>query len=374
MAHKRQETGWQPPPAPDPEHERLAADMFPLLTEAEGEGVLGQGAMLSFMALALDSDDLIEEPEFSGVYANPLLCVEAFAQELAEQGLEEVDPEELDAAEQAEAYQGLMEGTVEQTLTPELQEAILSALRDLRERAQEEGKEALMVQAAAVYAFLDGMGSDEVWVNVGVVQAVIQRSLDAGLEMQGITLEATRRAAAGKGKPGLLRRLLGATPEQRMDTVLASYPGLAGYMTGQIESNWDEGVEALGFGQLDLGLFSEAETSAALEKARSLGIELKEGAQMLVADAESAEDKVQAFALWLISYVDELATPQRLARMQARLDDLAVEMTPSQLAFLAMLNEELQAGNASERLRPLLVRALLGEAQNAVGARAQVQG
>jgi hypothetical protein len=218
------------------------------------------------------------------------------------------------------------------------------------------------------------MRSDEVWANVGVVQALIHRSLQAGLEMYHATEAAIEKAVAGRGIRGLIRRLTGVRLGQPMSEVLTKYPGLEDFLAGEVQGRWEEGVEALGLGELDLGLFSRAETSAALEKARSLGIKLTEKAEMLVADAESAEEKVQAFALWMISYVDELATPQRLAQMQAKLDDFAADAAPSQLAFLAMLNEEFQEADASDQLRPLLARALLGEAQNAMGTKAQVAG
>jgi hypothetical protein len=373
MARKRRETGWQPPPAPDWEQEQLVADMFPVLAEAEEAGP-EEGTMLSFMALALDSGELIEQPEFDGVYANPLLCVEAFGWELEEQGLEEVDPEQLDTEEQEKAYQGLIEGTVRQTLTPELQEAILSALRDLRQRAQEEGDAELKAQSAAVYAFLDGMGADEVWVNVGVVQALVQRSLDAGIGIYDVTQEAAERAMAGGGIPGLLRRLTGAVAEQTMDDVLAKYPGLAGFLTEDIETRWQQGVDALASGKLDLGLFDEAEVSVALDKARSLGLKLTTEGALLVAGTGSEEEKVQAFASWLSSYVEELAAPPRLARMQARLDEFAGAASPSQLTFLSLLNEEFEEADGPDRLLPVLERALAGEMQNTVLDSGQVEG
>jgi hypothetical protein len=348
--------------------------MFPLGAEADEDAVPEEGAMLSFMALVLDSGELIEEPEFDGIYANPLLCVEAFGRELEEQGLEEVGPDQLDTAEQEEVYQELMEGTVRQTLTPELQEGILSALQDLRQRAREEGDAELVSQSAAVYAFLDGVAVDEVWTQVGIVQALVHRSLGAGIEMYDVTQEAAERAMAGGGIRGLLRRLAGAAPEQTMDGVLAKYPGLADFLDRDVETRWQEGVNALASGELDLGLFDEAEVAAALEKARSLGLKLMAEGALLVAGTGSEEEKVQAFASWLTNHVDELATAPRLARMQARLNEFADGAPPSQLAFLSLLNEELREPDNLDRLRPVLARVLVGEMQTAVRDQEEADG
>ena len=53
MARKRRETGWQPPPEPDPEQERLMADMAPLLMGAEDGVVATEAAMVPFMQMVL---------------------------------------------------------------------------------------------------------------------------------------------------------------------------------------------------------------------------------------------------------------------------------------------------------------------------------
>lgn len=363
MERKRRETGWEPPPEPDMEQERLMADMVPLLGEAKGQDIPPEAVMMPLMELILDSDNLIEEPEFDGIYAHPLLCAEAFDEAIADHDLEDVSPSDLPADQQEEIYLELIEETVSEVLTPELEEAILSALQDLRERAREEGDEDLVAQAAAVYAFLDEM-SAEMWINVGVVQAVVQRSLNAGMEMYDVVQEIAEKAAAGEGRSGFLRRLIGATPEQKMEQVLAKYPGLEGFMADQVQGDWEEGLDALTVGELDLGVFAEAEIAAALEQARSLGIKLTGQGEVLVPDAESEEEKVQAFVTWLLGYVKEMATPERLGRVQARLGEFAEEADPSELAFLSLANEELQGAELSDRLQALLVRALVGEMRN----------
>jgi hypothetical protein len=371
IARKRQETGWQAPPAPDPEQEQLVADMAPLLKDV-GDGVVAtEASMVPFMQMVLESEALIEQPEFDGVYANPWLCVLALDTAIEEHGLEDVEPSDMPADEREEMYMELVEDMTMQVLGTELEEVILSTLRDLRQRAREEGNTELMSQVAAVYAFLDGISADEVWAQVGVVQSVVHRSLNAGLEMRDVAQEAAKRAAVGRRFRGFLGRLTGITPERTVDDVLAKYPGLAGFLGEEVETTWQQGADALASGALHLGLFSEAEVSTALEKAGSLGIEFTENGEVLAADAQSAENEVPAFAQWMVGYVHELATPQRLASMQARLDDFAGEETPFQLAFLAMLDDEFQQTDASDRLRPVLERALLGEMRNVVVASEQ---
>ncbi|MFN2226035.1 MAG: hypothetical protein ACK2UY_07000, partial [Anaerolineae bacterium] len=221
MERKRRETGWEPPPEPDMEQEQLLADMIPLLGGAEEGAVPEHVAMIPLMELILASEDLVEEPEFDGIYAHPLLCVQAFGEAMEELGLEDVGPEILPPAEEEETRAELMEATTMAVLTDDLQEAILNALDELRERAREEGDADLVAHAAAVYSFLDDLVMDAMWSNIGVVQAVISRSLSAGLEMYEIIQEEAERAAEGKGSPGLVRRLVGATAEQKMERALA---------------------------------------------------------------------------------------------------------------------------------------------------------
>lgn len=372
MERKRRETGWEPPLEPDMEQERLMADMIPLLGGAEGEDIPPEVVMMPLMELILDSDHLIEEPEFDGVYAPPLLCVEAFGEAIADRDLEDISPHDLSTDEQEEVYLELIEETVSEVLTPELEEALLSALQALRERARKEDDEDLVAQAASVYAFLDEM-SAEIWINVGVVQAVVQRSLSAGMEMYDVVEEIAERAAAGKGRPGLLRRLIGATPEQKMEHVLAKYPGLEAFMTDQVQDDWEAGADALTAGELDLGLFSEAEISAALEEMRSLGIKLAGQGGLLVPDSGSEEEKARTFALWLGSYVKELATPERREQMQARLGEFAEDAGPSELAFLSLANGELEGEEMSARLLAFLARALVGEMQNFILKREEAE-
>lgn len=372
MARKRRQTGWQPPPAPDWERDQLAPDLL-LLPGSGGNEAPGEGVPVQFVETILYSDNLIDEPEFEGIYAEPFVCMQVFSAGLEARDLEGVDPDQLRTAEKEEVYLGLLEEVSRETLVPELQEAILAALRDLRQRAQDESKVALMSQAAAVYAFLDGVRDDEVWAQVGVVQAVVQRSLRAGIEIYNATEEAVESAEAG-GIRRLLGRLTGARPEQNVGHVVAKYPGLADFLAGEVEGRWHQGVDALGSGELDLGLFSEAELAAALEAAHSMGLKLTAEGSLLVVDADSAGEELQAFASWLSAYVDDLAAPRRLAHMQSRLDELAETASPSQLAFLSLLSEELEAADGLDRLRPVLERALVGEMRNVVLASEQGEG
>jgi hypothetical protein len=203
------------------------------------------------------------------------------------------------------------------------------------------------------------------WAHIGIVQAVLTRSLNAGVEMYEIITEEAERAAEGKGSPGLVRRLVGATAEQKMERALARYPGLIEFMAEQTQDDWEEGAEALGVGELDLGLFSEAEISAAFAHAESLGFHLQKGD--LISEEEPAAAAAQALGQWMLSYVRDLATPERLAEMQAQIDEFAAqEEEPAWLTFLSLMRSELEEPDGSEHLYSLLVHALAGEMQNSV--------
>ncbi|MEJ2209991.1 MAG: hypothetical protein P8129_13255 [Anaerolineae bacterium] len=370
IERKRRETGWQPAPEPDMEQERLMADMIPLLGGAE-EGAVPEGvAMALFMEKILDSDELINEPEFDGVYVHPLHCVPVFVQGLQELGLEDLDPEDLPMSEQEDLRADLQEELTMRVLTPEVQEAILSALEDLRERAREEGDKDLMAQAAGVYSFLEDAPADEMWANIGVARAVVGRSLDAGLEMYDVLQEQARQKGAGQGGPGALRRLLGATPQRKLERIINKYPGLADFMVEQLEVDWEEGAHALGSGEIDVGFFSAAEISAAFDEAYAVGLELDEEGDLVHGEG-AGEDAGEAFVKRLQSYERELSTPERLAQMQARLDEFSREADPSWLTFFSMLNDAFESGEKADLLHRLLVHALVGEMQNSVRKEAE---
>lgn len=374
MARKRRQTGWQPPPAPDWEQDQVAADMSSLLFGTGENDVPHEELMIPAMEKILNSDDLIQEPEFDGVYADPFVCLQLFSAALEAEGLGGAGPDQLPVAQKEDVYPRLIEELSRRILIPEVQEAILAALQDLRTRAREEGQEALMAQAAGVGAFLDEVRADEVWAQIGVVQAVARRSLSAGIDIYRVTAKAAEGSATGRGIERLLGHFTGATPKQSMEDVLAKYPGLENFLSGELQGTWEEGVAALASGVLDLGLFSQAEVSAAFEGARSLGVKLTAEGDLLIAGTGSEEEKIQAFASWLSGYVDELATRPRLARMQARLGVYADTAPPSELAFLSLLNEEFEGVDRADRLRPVLERALVGEMRKAVVDSQQEEG
>lgn len=371
MERKRRETGWEPPPEPDMDQERLLADMAPLLGAAEEDRMPSDLPMGPFIEMVVDSDDLIEEPEFDRVYVHPFLAVEAFSEWIEELGLEDLESDELSMPEREEARAELMAATTMQVLTEDLQVTILSALEELRERARHEGDPDLVARAAAVHAFLDA-ADDKMWAHVGVVEAIIDRSLTAGMELHDLVEEEAEREAADRASPGLLRGMVRATPGQRMDHVIAKYPGLAEFLEERLQQDWEEGADALASGDLILGLFSEAERSAALAEAASWGIQLTGQGGFLVPERGSSQDAVGSFVARLRSYLEELVTAERLAQMQTRVDEFAVDADPAWLTFLSILSTELEQGKASQHLHYMLVHALLGEMQKSV--RRKIEG
>ena len=108
-----------------------------------------------------------------------------------------------------------------------------------------------------------------------------------------------------------------------------------------------------------------AEISAAFAHAESLGFHLQKGD--LIPEEEPAAAAAQALGQWMLSYVRDLATPERLAEMQAQIDEFAAqEEEPAWLTFLSLMRSELEEPDSSEHLYSLLVHALAGEMQNSV--------
>jgi hypothetical protein len=347
------------------QQDELFEDMLPLFPKLDG--VSDVSAAEQLMTPILMSDDLADEPELDHIFIDPFLCAETLAQVGQEMGL---DPESLSALDEEEgedARLDMLEEVARRVVTDEVRQEILDGLNSLRRRLKRSRKRKKVAQVAAVQSFLDmgGDGNDEAWPMIGLVQAIVARSIAVGFEMVEASMEIKDQVGGDdRGLAGLPQRLAESPLVKKFDKLLKKVPGLSGFLTKQADSIWEEGVNAIYEGKLNLELYSPEELAGGLDALRTaLGIDTINEAESETIAASMSEEKGKAVVLAIDNYVGQLFTPDRLDQLRARIATVmdTGEYPGKWLSFLLMLQEQMAREDAAKNERGFLIRALLGE-------------
>ncbi|MBE7473548.1 MAG: hypothetical protein DPW09_09215 [Anaerolineae bacterium] len=360
VARQRQARGWISPNERAKQRQELVEDMAPLLAIAE-TGAGSEEENLFF--LLADSGDLIEEAEFEAIFAEPLVTLPTYISVAEKLGFPSPDdlfnlPEE----EQSEKKAEIMEETTRRLLTDELRQEILVALNGLRLRWKKEGQRAEAARAAGLQLILNDRKSKGLWSTIGLVQAIVLRSLEAGFELVGVTVdEESEEADEDRPLSDLYKRLNEPEVTGKLEEAIKKVPGLEDYLDKQLDKIWEEGDEALFRGELNLGLFTTEELEAG---AKIFNQVMREQAEDEKA-ADSTKEQTQKLFTQLNAYLVELFTPERLEQLRARLHTILEEgVYPGRyFSYVKMMTEAMAEEDAAENERPFLFKALLGELQ-----------
>jgi hypothetical protein len=360
----------KPAKASSHQQDELLDDMLPLFPK------LGRGSDVSaaerLMTPILMSDALADEPELDHIFIDPFLCAETLTLVAQEMDLEPESLSALDEEEGEAVRLEMLEEIARRVVTDEVRQEILDGLNSLRLRLKRSRKRKRVAQVAAVQSFLGmgGDGNDEAWPMIGLVQAIVTRSITAGFEMAEASMEVKNELGGhDQGKTALLQKLTGSMLVQKFDTLLSKMPGLGGFLTKQAENIWEEGMDAIYEGELNLGLYSPEELASGLEVFRAaIGIDENKETEAEKVVAAMSEEKGKAVVLAIDNYVGQLFTPERLGQLRARINAglAAAEHPRERLAFLLMLKEHMAHENAAENERGFLIRALVGEMRSIV--------
>jgi hypothetical protein len=338
--------------------------MLPLLSQADDpSAAFGSGEEELFQVLVI-SGDLLEEPEFEGIFVSPVDCIHTLPEVGEELGIDPAAMMALPAAEREDTHLRLLEGVIQRLLSDELKEDILKGLNDLRLRTKRAGHAQEAARAAVLHSFLT-LGTDSsTWFMVGLVRAIFQRSLEAGFNLLEVSMEMMEPEESVGRIPSLLRRLRRSKPSRKADGLLGQIPGLTAYLQKQADSVWDEGLEAISSGDLYLELFSAEELRACFEiVSAGLGYTLGEAGPESPQTGRPTTEDIAATWQRLDTYLTELFTPARLDRLRARLDALIEGAAiPKQWApFVFLLTQRMSDEEALRYEKRFLVQALLGE-------------
>jgi len=369
-SRKRKERAGRSPQSRD--HSRpdeIIEDMLPLFPLLEDGASSSDTDMDQFMMLLLDSADLIEEPEFEEIIIDPMHSMETFAEVAQEL---DIDPGVLDDSfdeERDDALAEALEITIQRLLTDDLRRDIVSALNTLRLRLKRSGKEEEVARVAALQSFLrEGTIDAGMWSLFGLVQAIVSRSMAAGLALFSVSMELAETAPVGEDDTSLTfsQRLTQSPLVKKVDTLLRKTPGLRAYMEKQADKAWDEGMQALFAGDLYLGLFSQDELGEGMYRvAESLRVDIDgEGTSQGKALPARTQKTANTIFSCLEEYVAEICTPARLDQLRSRLDTILSDSDHlgEHLSFVLLLSNSL-ADDDGEEDRDWLVSAFLGESR-----------
>jgi len=366
MAQKRRERGWRPPqPSVPSQEQELLDDILPLFPIADGIGPSPEASMKPLMTTILDSADLVEEPEFEDIIINPLQCMEIFAEVGEDLGITAEEFAELPEDERDDTHFEMLQKTIQRLLTDEIRQTIIKRLDKLRLRLKKSGQTDRVARVATLQMFLPSQEGDEMWPMVGLVQAIVQRSLAAGFELFEMTMEATEGNDLDEGGSSLLQKLSHSSIGEKADSLLKKIPGLSGFLENQSNKIWEEGEEAIFDGDLYLELYTDEE----LDAVAAIFTEVlepdpaEESGSKEAERAELNEETGKALVTELANYVDKLFTPARLDQLRARLDSLVndPDYPKKWLPFILMLIQYMGEENAAEYEQQFLVKALFGE-------------
>jgi hypothetical protein len=257
--------------------------------------------------------------------------------------------------------------TTQRLLTDDLRQDVVDGLNNLRLRLKRSGKQEQVTQAAALQSFLRDNEDDGTWSMIGLVQAIVQRSLAAGFELLEASMEVMEADHPGGSEAPLTlsQKLAQSSLAQRADAVLRKIPGLSGFLEKQADKIWEEGTDAIFEGDLYLELFTpeELETGFDIFETTFGGDVSQETAPQETPLLTIKEEKAKSLISRVDDYITELFTPERLDQLRARLNTVLndPDCPKEWLAFIMMLGEYMATEDAAENEKPFLIRAFFGE-------------
>ena len=223
--------------------DEIIEDMLPLFPLLEDGASSSATDMDQFMMILLDSADLIEEPEFEEIIIDPMYSVKTFAEVAQELDIDTGALGDSFDEERDDALAEALEITTQRLLTDGLRRDIVSALNKLRLRLKRAGKQEEAARVAALQSFLrEGEADAGMWSLFGLVQAIVSRSVTAGLAFFDVSMELTEAAHLGEDDTPLTfsQRLTQSPLVKKTETLVRKTPGLRGYLEKQADKAWEE--------------------------------------------------------------------------------------------------------------------------------------
>lgn len=326
----------------------------------------GDAAMLeSFTSILFNSSKWINEPEFAEIFFPPMQSMEMFVSEMGNRGYSPQKFEKLDQDARDDIHFEITQTILSHLLTENKRQEILAALDALKRRLQRfRKKEANEVILAKLFLtdFAQQEGEDP-WLMTSLVQTLVERSIATGFELMETAGPLTTQADDHLSILDLLENK-SEKVEKKATKLLNRVPGLRKFMEKQSDKMWDEGVDAIFNGDLNLAFFTEDELSGAAQIMQSFAEELSSSKQ----PDKAAKKQMASFVDQIDEYVAGLMTPDRFNQLRSRVREIIQKEQVDRhwLPFMTILHGYLKEEDAVENERPFLVRAIMGEIRTVI--------
>lgn len=349
------------PPQPSTEaiyDQELIEDLKPILPYHKQQDT----TLEEMLRIVITTTNLSQEPEFEDVLFNPLDAVKLFIATAEDIG---VGPEILrktDSQEMIEAQGRVLNECLSVLLTDEMHQTILDRLSQLRRRAKANQAPELAAQAAVVQSILQDRQYRPMWLEVGLIRAILLESFNIGFDVMVILFskEADKEAAPFDSR-SLQHQFTNPKHSQKIKSLLAKHPKLNKYLDFQINDLWETVNMALMDGELELYLFTDAELEQFLPIYE----------EMLMTLETVPEDKFAERKKYLEQFVNQikerlslLLTPERVANIKQDIErpELENQMPQAQLApFLLLKKIAANPETTVDELHPTLMKVLMNQ-------------
>ncbi|MCP5095135.1 MAG: hypothetical protein GY943_06255 [Chloroflexi bacterium] len=359
----RQKQGWSSPP------QNQANTLSSEEANALDAYVFGDKttALENISKILSESIEWVDEPEFADIFLSPIESMEAFASEIEKRGYSPQSFAELDQDAQDDLHIEITRKIITQLLTNDKRQDIVDALDTLSQRWRRHRKKQQADEVTIARLFLTDFAqemSEDAWLMLGLIHALIERSIAAGFEIMKASHPSLTAQADNDFSIIDVIESIPAIAEKSVDKLLKRVPGLRRFLEKQSDEVWDEGMNAVYTGDLYLELFTEDELNGAVQIMQTLATKVKSRTQ----SNKIPNKQLKSFVHQIDEYVIGLITPARLTQLRTRIREILQKEQVDRhwLPFVAMLYGYFREEDAVEQERPFLSRIIMGELRIAV--------
>ncbi|MBN1310346.1 MAG: hypothetical protein JXB30_02930 [Anaerolineae bacterium] len=316
----------------------------------------------AFLEAVIMSEDLADEPEMEEVFFDPIKTIDALIEEAQRVGIRDMD-DDLPEDVQIE----VQDRVVKKLLTRQMQRQIKDAVDRLVDRLEKTGDKQKLPSASAIQIFTKSLKANEKdgWTGIGLVQELVRRSIEAGVELIDFVEQET---SDNKDINEILQSMDEKKAKSIFESITRKIPGLRSLLEKEVDAVWEEGMEAIESGDLDLELFSPEELMGGINVVTE-ELYSKPAGEIIDEDMprpDLTEDQAKKLLAHLEKYITGLFVPERLDQMRAQLGSYmnAPGDRREYIPFIGLLHSYMLEDNAVENEMPFLVRTLFMELRN----------
>lgn len=298
-----------------------------------------------------------DDPELAEILFEPHMSMMLFIKTAEEIGYSADKFFGLKGAAFQDALLDVIEVIIPELLTGEIRQEIVEGLVKLSRRYKGRLQRRKAAQVELVRLLVANEAQKTIWPQIGLLQAIASRSIDAGFQLGEAVEEIEQAGVDLFDETG---KLMESASASRLTKLLGRIPGIDHILNKQMDKIWEDAEHAVFVGTLHFGLY----TSVELEQVAAILAAHLEPSR--TADIKGIPDEVGPVMMSAIDdYLVQLLTPERLAQMRQRLSQVIREkrLELHWIGLAAMLRDYLGEEDAAEMERPFLFRALMGELQ-----------